>query len=168
MEPLAPEGCKLEFCRPQQFAESAFFHSRSNRASQRSLHNAPIFRLLLKVAVNGTHQCDFCIFAGRKPKPEKEHGKPVGPLKWCVLSFTFAETGNNSERCVLICVGASASPQSTCAGRQLLPDVIETSTSAQQWRDRQTTALVRSTRSAHGNAEEAIDDCTCTRPLLQC
>ena len=28
-------------------------------ASQRSLHNAPIFRLLLKVAVNGTHQCDF-------------------------------------------------------------------------------------------------------------
>ena len=26
--------------------------------SQRSLHNAPIFRLLLKVAVNGTHQCD--------------------------------------------------------------------------------------------------------------
>jgi hypothetical protein len=27
--------------------------------SQRSLHNAPIFRLLLKVAVNGTHQCDF-------------------------------------------------------------------------------------------------------------
>jgi hypothetical protein len=27
--------------------------------SQRSLHNAPIFRLSLKVAVNGTHQCDF-------------------------------------------------------------------------------------------------------------
>ena len=26
--------------------------------SQRSLHNAPIFRLLLKVAVKGTHQCD--------------------------------------------------------------------------------------------------------------
>ena len=39
-----------------------------SEASQRSLHNAPIFRLLLKVAVNGTHQCDFCIFAGRKPK----------------------------------------------------------------------------------------------------
>ena len=31
-------------------------------ASQRSLHNAPIFRLLLKVAVNGTHQCDFLNF----------------------------------------------------------------------------------------------------------
>ena len=34
------------------------------RASQRSLHNAPIFRLLLKVAVNGTHQCDFLNFCG--------------------------------------------------------------------------------------------------------
>ena len=32
--------------------------------SQRSLHNAPIFRLLLKVAVNGTHQCDFLNFCG--------------------------------------------------------------------------------------------------------
>ena len=32
--------------------------------SQRSLHNAPIFRLLLKVAVNGTHQCDFTNFCG--------------------------------------------------------------------------------------------------------
>ena len=32
--------------------------------SQRSLHNAPIFRLLLKVAVNGTHQCDFYNFWG--------------------------------------------------------------------------------------------------------
>ena len=31
-------------------------------ASQRSLHNAPIFRLLLKVAVKGTHQCDFLNF----------------------------------------------------------------------------------------------------------
>jgi hypothetical protein len=33
-------------------------------ASQRSLHNAPIFRLLLKVAVNGTHQCDCLDFCG--------------------------------------------------------------------------------------------------------
>ena len=32
--------------------------------SQRSLHDAPIFRLLLKVAVNGTHQCDFLNFCG--------------------------------------------------------------------------------------------------------
>lgn len=33
-------------------------------SSQRSLHDAPIFRLLLKVAVNGTHQCDFLNFCG--------------------------------------------------------------------------------------------------------
>ena len=37
---------------------------RHSSASQRSLHNAPIFRLLLKVAVNGTHQCDFHNFCG--------------------------------------------------------------------------------------------------------
>ena len=30
--------------------------------SQRSLQDAPIFRLLLKVAVKGTHQCDFLNF----------------------------------------------------------------------------------------------------------
>ena len=35
-----------------------------NWLSQRSLHNAPIFRLLLKVAVKGTHQCDFQNFWG--------------------------------------------------------------------------------------------------------
>ena len=35
---------------------------RAYAASQRSLHNAPIFRLLLKVAVKGTHQCDFLNF----------------------------------------------------------------------------------------------------------
>ena len=39
----------------------ATFHGWS---SQRSLHDAPIFRLLLKVAVNGTHQCDFLNFCG--------------------------------------------------------------------------------------------------------
>jgi hypothetical protein len=32
--------------------------------SQRSLQDAPIFRLLLKVAVKGTHQCDFINFCG--------------------------------------------------------------------------------------------------------
>ena len=32
-------------------------------ASQRSLHNEPIFRLLLKVAVNGVSQCEFEIFS---------------------------------------------------------------------------------------------------------
>ena len=37
-------------------------------ASQCSLHNEPIFRLLLKVAVNGTHQCESQIFAGQWPQ----------------------------------------------------------------------------------------------------
>ena len=41
-----------------QYSQFLFF------TSQRSLHNAPIFRLLLKVAVNGTHQCDFINFCG--------------------------------------------------------------------------------------------------------
>ena len=35
-----------------------------NLASQRSFHNAPIFRLLIRVAVKGTHQCDFLNFCG--------------------------------------------------------------------------------------------------------
>ncbi len=34
------------------------------QASQCSLHNALIFRLLQKVAVNGTHQCESVIFCG--------------------------------------------------------------------------------------------------------
>ena len=33
--------------------------------SQRSLQSEPIFRLLLKVAVNGTHQCDSLNFCGK-------------------------------------------------------------------------------------------------------
>ena len=43
-------------------AKPSFFDTKTEYASQRSLHNAPIFRLLLKVAVNGTHQCDFFNF----------------------------------------------------------------------------------------------------------
>ena len=38
--------------------------SRQHRSSQRSLQDAPIFRLLLKVAVKGTHQCDLLYFCG--------------------------------------------------------------------------------------------------------
>jgi len=44
--------------------------------SQRSLHNAPIFRLLLKVAVNGTHQCDFLNFCGDLG-PQHQSGKLI-------------------------------------------------------------------------------------------
>ena len=34
-------------------------------SSHSLLHSAPIFRLLLKVAVNRTHQCDFLTFHSR-------------------------------------------------------------------------------------------------------
>ena len=40
------------------------FATQARKASQRSLQDAPIFRLLLKVAVKGTHQCDFTNFWG--------------------------------------------------------------------------------------------------------
>ena len=46
------------------FARHRLEGADATTASQRSLHNAPIFRLLLKVAVNGTHQCDFLNFCG--------------------------------------------------------------------------------------------------------
>ena len=38
--------------------------TRPSSVSQRSLHNEPIFRLLLKVAVKGTQQCEFLNFCG--------------------------------------------------------------------------------------------------------
>ena len=40
---------------------------REDMPSQRSPQNEPIFRLLLKVAVRGAHQCEFPIFAGLWP-----------------------------------------------------------------------------------------------------
>ena len=36
----------------------------TQHTSQRSFHNEPIFRLLLKVAVKGTQQCEFLNFCG--------------------------------------------------------------------------------------------------------
>ena len=39
-------------------------HCANTAPSQRPLHNAPIFRRLLKVAVNGAHQCGLCFFSG--------------------------------------------------------------------------------------------------------
>ena len=47
--------------------------------SQRSLHNAPIFRLLLKVAVNGTHQCDFLNFCGGSGSQQTAYLVILGP-----------------------------------------------------------------------------------------
>ena len=61
------------------------------RSSQRSLHNAPIFRLLLKVAVNGTHQCDFNNFCGAVPQQIADWGNVE-----CLLS---------SAKCALAVVG---------------------------------------------------------------
>ena len=43
---------------------AGWFWKSEGVASQCSLHNAPIFRLLLKVAVNGTHQCESQNFCG--------------------------------------------------------------------------------------------------------
>ena len=48
-------------------------------ASQRSLHNAPIFRLLLKVAVNGTHQCGCLNFCGSFGPQRDLHRSMVTP-----------------------------------------------------------------------------------------
>ena len=49
---------------------------RQRPASQRSLHNAPIFRLLLKVAVKGTHQCDLQYFCGNVMFPNQFGSRP--------------------------------------------------------------------------------------------
>ena len=53
--------CQCMQCRLRFLRRSGKFRGWS---SQRSLHSAPIFRLLLKVAVNGTHQCDSHNFWG--------------------------------------------------------------------------------------------------------
>ena len=69
-------------------------------ASQRSLHNAPIFRLLLKVAVNGTHQCDFqnfCGILGSQRNPSRKlSGKCAGNVRRIWLRGLYAY--RNTER----------------------------------------------------------------------
>ena len=72
---LLPTMCDLVVHAPATLTPShAHLHSVMNApcaathlemqcsTSQRSLQDAPIFRLLLKVAVKGTHQCDFLNF----------------------------------------------------------------------------------------------------------
>ena len=54
-------------------------------SSQRSLHNAPIFRLLLKVAVNGTHQCDYSNFCGSSGSQRSTRNVPS---KFCLPTTT--------------------------------------------------------------------------------
>ena len=74
--------------------------SRQHRSSQRSLQDAPIFRLLLKVAVKGTHQCDFFNFWGSLGLPtrwwQQERAWPTRPHRFgrraqaCCHSFPMA------------------------------------------------------------------------------
>ena len=61
--------------------------------SQRSLHNAPIFRLLLKVAVNGTHQCDFPNFCGQQCPTKKHYECYVFVWTMCVSVCAFVCMG---------------------------------------------------------------------------
>ena len=58
-------------------------------SSQRSLHNAPIFRLLLKVAVNGTHQCDFLNFCGAFEPQQHNASIAIVTMTTQVLSARF-------------------------------------------------------------------------------
>ena len=68
------------------------------QASQCSLHNEPIFRLLLNVAVNGTHQCEsICFCCG-----------PFSP-NLCGRGFDFQENGS----------GMSSTPAGQFAHSQL-------------------------------------------------
>ena len=55
------------------------------RASQCSLHNAPIFRLLLKVAVNGTHQCESLNFCGTLVPTFTTMAYKINSVCWHVL-----------------------------------------------------------------------------------
>ena len=63
---MANRSGKLPAPRPPlgifQLALRQGFATPLGLVSQRSPHNAPIFRLLLKVAVNGTHQCELLNF----------------------------------------------------------------------------------------------------------
>ncbi len=63
------------------------------QASQRSLHNAPIFRLLLKVAVNGTHQCDFQNFCGGFGSQQQDRCRVLHALAPIGLIDTFLSRG---------------------------------------------------------------------------
>ena len=61
---------------------------RGTSLSQRSLHIAPIFRLLLKVAVNGTQQCDFLNFCGSFG-PNYRACLVVGETLWCAMRLAL-------------------------------------------------------------------------------
>ena len=53
--------------------------------SQFSLHNAPIFRLLLKVAAKGTHQCESFNFCGTSVPTDLFNWWCIASLWMCVV-----------------------------------------------------------------------------------
>ena len=75
----------------------------ASAASQRSLHNEPIFRLLLKVAVKGTQQCEFLNFCGAFA-PTMTHALA---LRRGCISFPFAVHGPSAGIMQLFQRGAS-------------------------------------------------------------
>ena len=58
------------------------------QTSQRSFLNAPIPRLLLKVAVKGAYQCDFDIFAGAHG-PQRMNTCKEPASQCCVRRWRF-------------------------------------------------------------------------------
>ena len=74
--------------------------AKATRVSQRSLHNAPIFRLLLKVAVNGTHQCDFPNFCGQQCPTDNDVDVWVDCVCVCVCMYVCMYVC----MCVCVCV----------------------------------------------------------------
>ena len=92
---VASENARWSFANASQNASPASW------LSQRSLHNAPIFRLLLKVAVNGTHQCDFPNFCGQQCPTDKRQ-----PSVWvgvCVGGWELGEDTMHSCRLLCMC-----------------------------------------------------------------
>ena len=80
--------------------------------SQRSLQIAPIFRLLLKVAVKGTHQCDFPNFCGAVPQqclPSSDTALLLGLAVRAVRSTSApgAIDPRRGARCCRTCSGGS-------------------------------------------------------------
>ena len=71
----------LSCCIPSYLVLSCCIPKPIISRSQRSLHNAPIFRLLLMVAVNGTHQCDFLNFCRGLGLKTKNLGLGMGEVK---------------------------------------------------------------------------------------
>ena len=69
-------------------------------SSQRSLHDAPNFRLLLKVAVNGTHQCDFPNFCGQQCPTNSAEIQEIEPLALALDSVDYVRQASNSVKCL--------------------------------------------------------------------